>query len=308
MQNRRFRFLLTSMSSLWCVKYLSVLILVAVTGLGLVWGGGGSVSGIVSVFARKHSQSYDTGLNFIGIDYLTVRQPVTMLPVLIRKNIVIDDAPESINILLRIDGLLQMFGKRLLGYRVADDAMSARRYQNSRFLFLYSIFTKLQNIAEFWTGGISHVGVNCWGSTTIRKINVHSDESFRGDIQDRALDAYPRPFVQSRTCLAEFDSSLCNPVRGNHLLILPVNQNSIDRDSSESQSGHKKSSSPISSLVACILCLLVNLYAFGQIYRSNYFWSWALLIIAALIGLAYSFSLFLQSTGQVGESLPQFFL
>jgi hypothetical protein len=81
-----------------------------------------------------------------------------------------------------------------------------------------------------------------------------------------------------------------------HLSVLQVDEIGVHDDGSKGERGDKKHETLIVFLILSIFCMFVNLYAFWQLGENGKFWPWASVIIASLIGLAYCFSLFVQST------------
>jgi hypothetical protein len=163
--------------------------------------------------------------------------------------------------------------------------------------------------------------VEGWGLTRINKCNAQFSNA-QGTagagvgapslavVAVKAFQSNPSPLIQlklldsGRKYLVRLDSIEPSLVNGtlsrassaNHLAVLQVDQHSINGNSEEGQDGYKKRSILVASIYACVGFILMNFYAWWKVDTSNNFVRWALLVIGTLIGFAYRFCLFVQST------------
>ena len=116
-------------------------------------------------------------------------------------------------------------------------------------------------------------------------------------IQAKLIDGGFQTLFRLQSIAASFYQSLLFCARGiNHFLILQVDEYSVNSDSSKSESRNPKRSLLIAPLCFCIGLTFMNFYALWQMNVTGYFWRYALLSPPSLMGLAYFFSQFVQST------------
>ena len=135
-----------------------------------------------------------------------------------------------------------------------------------------------------------------WSWFQVWRVNAHN--AHPGSlIQVKLFNCGSQRFLSLESVASRFQKRLLRYARGvNHLSILQIDQDSVTRNGNEGQDRDKKSSTLIVALGLCVVLVLMNLYAWRKIDNSDYFWPWALVVIATFIGFSYCFCLFVKST------------